>query len=66
MPTSLIAAIHDGRLLSASICSFSMKMESVRSQLLERIVRAMSSELPTRLQSGCVFVASGVFVQHRS
>ena len=31
MPASLMAAIHDGRLLSASICSFSMKMESVRS-----------------------------------
>jgi hypothetical protein len=35
MPASLTAAIHDGRLLSTSICSFSIKMESVRSQLLE-------------------------------
>ena len=38
-------------------------MVSVLSQLWLRIVRSISSELPTRLQSGCVFVTSGVFLQ---
>ena len=40
-----------------------MKTVSVRSQLWLRIVRSTISELPTRLQSGCVFVTSGVFFQ---
>ena len=57
--TSRTAATQGGRLLSASICSFSMKMVSVRSQLWLRTVRSTSSELPTRLQSGWVFVTSG-------
>src|SRR5262249_52885323 len=65
-PASLIAAIHAGRLLRTSICSFSIKIESVRSQLLVSMARARGSELPTRLQSGCVFIASGVFDQQRS
>ena len=56
MATSSTAATQGGRLLSASICSFSMKMVSVRSQLWLRIVRSTSSELPTRLKSGWVFV----------
>ncbi len=63
MPTSSTAATHGGRLEIASICSFSMKMVSVLSQLWLRIVRSISSELPTRLQSGCVLVTSGVFFQ---
>ena len=57
-----MAAAHGGRLLSGSICSFSMKMVSVRIQLWDRTVRSSSSELPTRLKSGCVLVTSGVFV----
>jgi hypothetical protein len=48
-------------LLNASICSFSMKIVSVRSQLWLRTVRSSSSKLPTLLKSGCVLVASGVF-----
>ena len=48
-PCSSSAATQGGRLLSASICSFSMKMVSLRIQLLLRIVRSNSSELPTRL-----------------
>ena len=48
-PCSSNAAIQVGRLLSASICSFSMKMVSLRIQLLLRTVRSSSSELPTRL-----------------
>ena len=46
-----------------SICSFSIKIVSVRSQLPLRTVRSTSSEFPTRLKSGCVLVASGVLVQ---
>ncbi len=64
--TSLIAAIHGGRLLSASICVFSMKMVSLRIQLFERTVRSSIAALPTLLKSGWVLVASGVFVQWRS
>ena len=63
MPTSSTAATHGGRFEIASICSFSTKMVSVRSQLWERTVRSTSSELPTRLQSGWVLVTSGVFFQ---
>src|SRR5450755_3911019 len=40
-----------------------MKIVSVRSQLPVRIVRSSMSALPTLLKSGCVFVASGTFVQ---
>ena len=61
MPCSSNAAIQGGRLLSASICSFSIKMVSLRIQLLLRTVRSNSSELPTRLKSGCVLVSRGVF-----
>ena len=48
-PCSSNAAIQGGRLLSASICSFSIKMVSLRIQLLLRTVRSTSSESPTRL-----------------
>src|SRR5882724_3866248 len=63
MPTSTETPVHGGRLLSASICSFSMKMVSVRSQLKLRIVRSTNSEFPTLLKSGCVLVSIGVFFQ---
>ncbi len=63
METSRIAATQGGRLEIASICSFSMKIVSVRSQLWLRTVRSTSSEFPTRLKSGWVFVTSGVFFQ---
>lgn len=55
-PRSSKAAVQGGRLLSTSICSFSIKMVSLRIQLLLRTVRSNSSELPTRLKSGCVLV----------
>src|ERR1039458_7517377 len=64
MPTSQIAATHAGRLLSASIWVFSIKIVSVRIQLCVRMVRSSRSELPTRLKSGCVLVTRGVFVQN--
>src|SRR6266581_7091146 len=63
IPTSTDTAVQGGRLLSSSICSFSMKMVSVRSQLQLRTVRSTSSELPTLLKSGWVFVTRGVFFQ---
>ena len=63
MPTSQTAAVQGGRLLSASICVFSMKIVSVRIQLCVRMVRSSRSALPTKLKSGSVFVTSGVFVQ---
>src|SRR4026209_1661797 len=63
MPTSSTAATQGGRLEIASICSFSTMTVSVLSQLWLRMVRARISELPTRLQSGCVLVTSGVFFQ---
>ena len=62
-PCSISAPIHGGRLLIASICSFSIKIVSLRIQLLLRTVRSRSSELPTRLKSGCVLVSKGVFVK---
>src|SRR5215470_9946803 len=40
IPCSSNAAIQGGRLLSASICSFSIKMVSLRIQLLLRTVRS--------------------------
>src|SRR5215471_17925012 len=63
------AYFHDSgnpgrRLLRDSICSFSTKIVSVRSQLELRTVRSTTSELPTRLKSGCVLVTRGVFVQY--
>src|SRR5690349_8950235 len=61
-PTSQIAAVQGGRLLSASICVFSMKIVSVRIQFQLRMVRSSSSALPTELKSGWVLVANGVFV----
>ena len=63
MPHSTAAPIHAGRLASASICSFSMKIVSVRSQLCVRMVLSTTEELPTRLKSGCVFVSSGTLSQ---
>jgi hypothetical protein len=62
IPTSSTAATQGGRFEIASICSFSTKIVSVRTQLWLRIVRSSSSELPTRLQSGWVLVTSGVFL----
>src|SRR3954451_2309577 len=61
--TYLIAAIHGGRLLSASIWVFSMKIVSLRIQLFDRTVRSSIAAFPTLLKSGCVLVASGVLVQ---
>src|SRR5437763_15029277 len=63
MPTSTETPVHGGRLLNSSVCSFSMKMVSVRSQLPLRTVRSSNSELPTLLKSGCVLVSIGVFFQ---